>query len=125
MRSLLLCGDTSMPFFQNLVFATALIGLPVVAFLQCFTESVFVLNPLIDTALPKGFSVERFDKIKPGMTQQQVRELVPPPPSIYESAWAYGNDGAAPFGDYAWFMFEIEFDAQGRVVKTSRHTFYD
>jgi SmpA / OmlA family len=114
-----------MSLFENLVMAIAILGLSIATYFYSFSESVFAPNPLIDTQLPKGFSVEQFEQIKPGMTRQQVRQLVPEPPLADQSVWQYGNDGAAPFGDFAWFWFEIEFDQAGRVIKTSRRTFYD
>ncbi|WP_235526599.1 hypothetical protein [Nostoc piscinale] len=40
-------------------------------------------------------------------------------------SWRYGEDGAAPFGDFAWFEFKIHFDEAGKVMKTERQTFHD
>jgi hypothetical protein len=114
-----------MPLIQNLAIALAILSVPIAAYLYCYSESVFVFDPFIDTRLPQGFSVEQFEQIKLGMTKQQVLRLVPEPPSIYQSVWHYGNDGAAPFGDFAWFGFEVEFDQTDHVVRATRHTFYD
>lgn len=114
-----------MAFLQTGIIVLCLLSLPIVVFLQCFTESVFVLNPLIDTVLPEGFSAEKFEKVKPGMTKAEVLRLVPKPLEGSDQFWSYGNDGAAPFGDYAWFLFEIEFDADGRVLKTGQQRFHD
>jgi hypothetical protein len=94
--------------------------------LQCFTESEFILNPLIDTQLPPGFTLTKFESIKPGMTKAQVLKIIPPPEYLSNNdSWGYGNDGAAPFGDFAWFRFTVHFDAQGKVTKTERLKFHD
>lgn len=108
----------------GLLFLTCIFSFGV--YLQCFTESEFVLNPLIDTQLPPGFTTVKFDSIKPGMTKTEVLKILPPPESLWnDSAWSYGNDGAAPFGDFAWFNFLIHFDQQGKVIKTERQKFHD
>ncbi|WP_427159719.1 hypothetical protein ACQFX9_27600 [Aliinostoc sp. HNIBRCY26] len=82
---------------------------------------------LIDTQLPPGFTVQKFESIKPGMTKAEVSKILPAP--MYKSddggSWHYGQDGAAPFGDFAWFDFKIHFDAEGKVIKTERQKFND
>ncbi|MDM9379335.1 hypothetical protein QUB80_01250 [Chlorogloeopsis sp. ULAP01] len=98
----------------------------IAVYLQCFTESEFLLNPLIDTQLPSGFTQTKFESIKPGMTQAEVLKILPPPEYLSnDDSWAYGNDGAAPFGDFAWFRFVIYFDRAGIVTKTERQKFHD
>lgn len=111
----------------KIALALVFLVLPVGIFLQCFTESVFVLNPLIDTRLPQGFTQAGFDRIQPGMSKAEVLQLVPlpEPGSLYATSWGYGNDGAALFGDFAWFQLTIEFDKNGRVIKKTQRAFYD
>ncbi|HIK04176.1 MAG TPA: hypothetical protein IGS40_05605 [Trichormus sp. M33_DOE_039] len=101
--------------------------LPCGIWLQCFTESEFIFNPLIDTKLPPDFTLQKFDRIKLGMTKADVLKILPAPmySSDDESSWRYGEDGAAPFGDFAWFEFTIHFDPQGKVMKTQRQKFHD
>ncbi|HLP90977.1 MAG TPA: hypothetical protein VK184_20630 [Nostocaceae cyanobacterium] len=105
------------------------IVLPLGFYAYCFTESEFFLNPLIDTQLPPGFTLKKFEQIQPGMTKAQVLKILPPAMEIYTSnnhiVWGYGEDGAAPFGDFAWFRFEIEFDQQEKVLRTKREVFHD
>jgi hypothetical protein len=106
-----------------------LVFIPFIAaavYLQCFTESVFIFNPLIDTYLPEGFTQANFNKIQPGMTKAEVLELIPgEPQGKTETKWTYGSDGAAPWGDFAWIRFSIEFDRLGKVIKTEQLTFHD
>ncbi|QLE57014.1 hypothetical protein [Nostoc sp. TCL26-01] len=116
-----------MQFIKGLIAFLWLFVLPVVIWLQCFTESEFIFNPLIDTQLPPGFTNEKFASIKPGMTKAEVLKILPPPESLAneQTSWSYGNDGAAPFGDFAWFQFHIHFDNEGKVIKTVRQKFHD
>jgi len=101
--------------------------LPVGIWLLCFTESEFIFNPLIDTRLPPGFTPEKFDSIKPGMKKADILKILPAPvySSDDDSSWSYGEDGAAPFGDFAWFQFTIHFDPEGKVMITERQKFHD
>ena len=41
------------------------------------------------------------------------------------SCWEYGRDGAAIFGDYAWFSFRILFDENDSVITTERLVNHD
>lgn len=112
--------------FEKLVFGLMLLALPVVVYLQCFTESEFVLNPLIDTQLPQGFTQAGFNIIQSGMTKTEVLKHIPAPDNGLEGeSWSYGNDGAAAWGDYAWFQFQVNFDKSGKVIKTSQMKFHD
>ena len=111
---------------ERFVFGFTLLALPVAIYLQCFTESVFVLNPLIDTQLPKGFTQAGFDSIQTGMTKTKVLRHIPAPGTGLEGkSGSYGNDGAAVWGDYAWFRFQVDFDKSGKVIKTSQMKFHD
>ncbi|WP_236141127.1 hypothetical protein [Nostoc sp. CMAA1605] len=91
------------------------------------SESEFIFYPLIDTQSPPGFTVQKFESIKPGMTKFEVSKILPTPKYSSEDggSWHYGEDGAAPFGDFAWFDFTIHFDAEGKVMKTERQQFND
>jgi hypothetical protein len=108
-------------------------------FIGGYTESVFVLHPLIDTRLPQGFTQARFDRVQPGMTQAEVLRLIPPPDgsspdfcasdgtfcSAEGDTWSYGSDGACVFWDFAWFQLTVQFDQNGRVIKKTQRAFYD
>ncbi|XHX77415.1 MAG: hypothetical protein RBJ76_23700 [Stenomitos frigidus ULC029] len=86
---------------------------------------MFVLNPLIDTRLPQGFTQTGFDRIQPGMTKTEVLQLVPLPEhkKLEATAWGYGSDGACVFWDFAWFQLMIQFDQNGRVIKKNANRF--
>jgi hypothetical protein len=108
-------------------------------FLLYSAESVFVLNPLIDTRLPQGFTQSGFDCIQPGMTQAEVLRLIPPPDgsspnfcgsnaalcSAEGATWSYGSDGACVFWDFAWFQLTVQFDRNDRVITKTQMAFYD
>jgi hypothetical protein len=112
--------------FEKLVFGCLLLAAPVWIYFQCFTENVFVFKPLIDTQLPEGFTQEGFNSIRPGMSKREVLNYIPAPEKgLKESSWSYGNDGAAAWGDYAWFQFQIAFDKRDRVIQTSQQKFHD
>lgn len=116
-----------MELIKGLTVFFVILVLPFGIWLQFFTESEFIFNPLIDTQLPPGFTNQKFDSIKPGMTKAEVLQILPPPMYLSndETSWSYGNDGAAYFGDFAWFQFTIHFDTVGKVVKTERLKFHD
>ena len=111
---------------QTLGWLLVFILVPVGVFLQCFTESVFILNPLIDTTLPQGFTEANFNKIQPKMTKAEVSRIIQAEPDqISKNEWRYGQDGAAAWGDYAWFSFRILFDKNGKVITAERLANYD
>ncbi|MBD2597806.1 hypothetical protein H6G74_26285 [Nostoc spongiaeforme FACHB-130] len=116
-----------MEFTKGLIVFFVIFVLPIGIYLQCFTESVFIFNPLIDTKLPPGFTLQKFDSIKPGMSKAEVSKILSAPRYSSDDglSWRYGEDGAAPFGDFAWFEFTIHFDEAGKVMKTERQTFHD
>jgi len=112
---------------KGLIVFFVVLVLPFGIWLQCFTESEFIFNPLIDTKLPPGFTQQKFDSIKPGMTKAEVLKILPPPMYLSndKNSWSYGDDGAASFGDFAWFRFIIHFDQAEKVIKTEREKFHD
>ncbi|OCQ89352.1 hypothetical protein BCD64_26710 [Nostoc sp. MBR 210] len=116
-----------MAFIKGLIVLFLLIFASLVGIGICFSESEFIFYPLIDTQLPPGFTVQKFDSIKPGMTKADVLKILPAPMSSSDdhNSWYYGQDGAAPFGDFAWFEFTIHFDSKGKVVKTERQKYND
>jgi hypothetical protein len=89
-----------------------------------YLERLFPFHPLIDTKLPPGFSQAKFESIQKGMTKAEVLKILPAPVprreydeegSLSDIDWHYGQDGACPFGDFAWFEFTISFNDEGKV----------
>ncbi|WP_413198828.1 hypothetical protein [Nostoc piscinale] len=115
-----------MKLIKGLILFFVIFVLPV-GISVCFSESEFIFYPLIDTQLPPGFTMQKFESIKPGMTKAEVSKILPVPKYLSEddSSWHYGQDGAAPFGDFAWFEFIIRFNAEGKVIKTERQKYND
>lgn len=91
------------------------------------SETVFILNPAIDTQLPPGFSRLDFLRIEPGMNEAQVLDLVGEPAARragaelnpradFDQTWGYGGDGACGWCDAAWRSYSVYFRA-GAVLK--------
>ncbi|NJP11332.1 MAG: hypothetical protein HC866_19180 [Leptolyngbyaceae cyanobacterium RU_5_1] len=111
---------------EKFLLTSLVLALPLAVYIQCFTESEFVFNPLIDTELPQGFTQAKFNSIKPGMTKIHVLQLIPAPENGPKgNHWSYGNDGAALWGDYAWFQFNIHFNQDDKVTQATQTKFHD
>lgn len=100
-----------------------MILIPIVMLMNA--EKKFVYFPLADTVHSKGFTLERFESIKPGMTRQQVEDLIGKPHSSADGYFdgepgceSQTGDGAAWFSDFSWFDSAVCYDKNDRVVKT-------
>jgi len=108
-----------------------------VAFAIFFGEQVFPLAPGIDTEFSAGYSDEKYDRIKPSMSEKEVIALLGQPFSIdslnedwrkkYNSYYmmSYSKDGACCFGDFAWMIRNISLDSNRRVVRAAKSVAYD
>jgi hypothetical protein len=88
-----------------------------------YVEAVFPLYPLIDTKLPPGFSLEKFENIQIGMTKNEVLKILPPPisspivlknsPPIYTliSSRQYNRQGNPVFSGEIEKEWSIDDDA--------------
>lgn len=82
--------------------------------------------PAIDTRFAPGYGEAAFAAVQPGMTKVEVLQLLGPPLNAQrDQAWAYSEDGACPWWDFAWLARSVQFDAQGRVVETRAAVHYD
>jgi len=56
------------------------------------------------------FALSKLDGLTQGMTQDQVREVLGAPSSVYEDSWAYSRTGA-------WPIVYVYFDEAGKLVR--------
>lgn len=88
-------------------------------------ESYFIFYPLIDTTRSPEFTLEGFNRIRPGMTRDQVRTLIGDP---VENAGQYhrpcegqtGDGAAPPLFDFAWLNASVCYDETEHVTETER-----
>jgi hypothetical protein len=85
------------------------------------SEIHFPLSPYIDTVFADNFSWEKFDKVKEGMTQEQVKSILGEPldRSNYGInnpdgiCWRYSKDGKlSPFADFSYYLVQVCFKDQ-------------
>ena len=116
----------------------SLVGAQIV--LSGMSEGYCIVWPSIGTAFAADYSERGFDRIKPGMTQVEVLQLIGQPlgkgfnsrpsPSGWDQwrrgdeTWTYSQDSSARGGDWAWLSREVVF-RQGVVVQTVRWIYYD
>jgi hypothetical protein len=103
------------------------------------TEGYCIVWPAIGTAFAPGYSEKAFGKIKPGMTESEVLNLLGPPfrstdgrPDPHTQAqwqprdrtWTYSQDSSARGGDWAWLSRQVIF-RDGRVTQTVSWVYHD
>lgn len=113
---------------MGLFLATILLGSLVclAALFWAGPEGYFILYPAIDTRFAPGYSEANFRKVQPGMSKDEVLQLLGQPfNDVAHQAWIYSEDGAFPFWDFAWLARGINFDSEGRVIERSEHIFYN
>ena len=94
-------------------------------FLSGYPEGYCYFCPSIDTRYADGYSEEAFSRLTVGMTRAEAEAVMCSPLGAETSKSGlvrifYTSDGAAPFGDFAWFGrgLEISNGVVTRVVKT-------
>ena len=112
-----------------LLIGSAITLILVVAWMYCHLELYCHLFPSIDTTFAKSYSEQEFDRIHPGMTQEEVQKLLGQPLSIVKhqdgsQTWWYSQDGRCKLGDFAWLGRSIQF--KGTLVeKVEKRVYYD
>ncbi len=120
------------------IYASILLCVLFLTFLApMFRWSYFSFYPLIHTVHSSKFTVERFEKIRIGMTKKQVESFIGDRPSrdeFYNPAREYDSKYCDPLGrcdscemqtgrpsgrngGFAHFQAEVCYDNDGRVVK--------
>ncbi len=101
------------------------LGLFILLIMSGYPEGYCVFWPKIDTRYAPGYSETEFEKIRGGMTWDEVNRIMCPPLEIATNRngmihLSYTSDGNAPFGDFAWFGrgLEISNGIVTGVVKT-------
>ena len=90
-------------------------------------ESYFYLYPAIDTRFAPGYSETAFEKVKVGMTKDEVLSLLGPPfdpGTVGQNRWHYSQDGACFWADWAWLSRAVLFK-DDRVVEKIARVYYD
>ena len=97
----------------------------VLLLLSGYSEGYCFFWPKIDTVYADGYSEEAFSKLTVGMSRSEAESIMCPPLGVGTNKSglvriSYTKDGAAPFGDFAWFGrgLEISNGVVTRVVKT-------
>lgn len=100
-------------------------------------EGKHFLFPHIDTHFSKDFKIEKWEKIRIGMSMDTVKQFLGEPlsssmakqspfrPPCATFEMHYSGDGASKFADFAWQSFDIFFDEHNKVVSKSSEWFYD
>lgn len=103
------------------------------------SEGYCIVWPGIGTRFTSDFTHSGFARVKPGMTPEQVVELIGQPLGTSRSGcapsgwpayktgdltWGYSQDSSRLGGDWAWLAREVVF-REGRVVQTVRWTYHD
>ena len=114
---------------QIILAACTTLGLLLVLFALLFfsgyPEGYCYFCPSIDTEYADGYSEEDFGHLTIGMTRSEAEQMMCPPLFVHTNKSGliqvfYTSDGAAPFGDFAWFGrgLEVNNGFVTRVVKT-------
>jgi len=114
-----------------LVFSTVLgIGLPimVLVFLTVgsgWSEGYCLWFPHIDTVKAPGYTAEKWDAVRVGMSRDEVRSVLGEPLGVSDKAWQYTRDGRSPVLDFAWEMKKLYFSPDGSVTSKQSRWFFD
>ena len=92
--------------------------------LSGYSEGYCYFWPSIDTKYAEGYSEKEFEQIAVGMARTEAEAIMCQPLGVGTNKSglvqiSYTCDGAAPFGDFAWFGrgLEISNGVVTRVVK--------
>lgn len=102
-------------------------------------EGYNIFNPYIDTEFGENYSPEKFDKILPNFTKEEVLKTLGQPLFIHkdtltnETQFTYTNDGylkrrtnrSYDIGDFAWYRSDVYFDSTGKIIKIDKGWSYD
>jgi hypothetical protein len=120
------------------VFALCGMFIMVLAYLSC-SESYNPFVPYADTRFAAGYTAEKFDRVKPGMSHDEVYTLLGQPLIIDTllngkgiSLW-YSDDGKlyheghqnSLVNDFAWYSVSILLNREGRVIDIFKGWQYD
>ena len=102
-------------------------------------ENICWWYPLIETHFTPDYSDEKFARIQPGMTGDEVTAILGEPRVIIrntnlegqhvDEVWTYSHEGPTRLlanADFAWLLVGVIFDPKtGRVVRTTKTWIYD
>lgn len=117
------------PYRKIIIVVVGLIFLTI-SYGWCYTESYCFFLPSIDTKFAEGYSEEKFQNIHNGMTIEKVILLLGSPLETITNKDSkvatlyYSQDGAAPFGDFAW-LGRVVLIKNGLVLDKGATVYYD
>ena len=93
------------------------------------SEAYFNPYPTIDTRFSKAFTEAKFERITPGMSEDELTQLMGKPLTKEDregglSIWSYSSDGKCLWGDFAWMGRSVTCK-DGKVVRMEKAVFYD
>mgnify|MGYP002335977141 CR=1 FL=1 len=100
-------------------------------------ERKCILVPHIDTKFATSFSINKFNKIYPGMNYSEVDSLLGHPlrfsskkissvqPSNAAYIAVYSSDGKCKWSDFAWQSFDIYYNKDTIVISKNSIWWYD
>src|SRR5690606_16119985 len=97
-------------------------------------EGKHIINPYIDTNFSELYHPKKFDKIKIGMSKNEVTTIIGNPLSISGNTYYFTDDGKAfskrkfsesGYFDYAWYRSNVTFDSLGKVIYIDKGWSYD
>jgi hypothetical protein len=92
-------------------------------------EAYCFFYPSIDTKYASQYTEEAFDRIRTGMTTNEVSMLLGRPLGVASNqdgsqSWWFTGDGKCLFGDFAWLGREVQI-REGKVSGAFKSIFYD
>ena len=118
---------------QIIIAACSTLGVLLILFVLLFfsgyPEGYCYFCPSIDTTYADGYSEEDFSRLAVGMTRSEAEGIMCPPLGVHTNRSGlvqvfYTSDGAAPFGDFAWFGRGLEI-SNGVVTHVVSRMYYD
>lgn len=89
-------------------------------------EGCFFPYPAIDTYFASGYSEQKFQEIRAGMTKTEVlQRLGPPLNDTDDLVRVYSRDGALGIWDFAWLVRVVIFDDNSLVRDTEASVAYE
>lgn len=109
--------------FTGLGFMFLLLEIPLFVILLFFSsiplvgwETQCIYAPLIDTGHSETFNPYNVPQLEIGMSRDEVLSLIGKPLWEQNGCMSFTEDGACPFGDFAWYVLYVYFE-NGKVVE--------
>lgn len=91
-------------------------------------EAYCPVYPGIDTYYSKNYAEEKFDKIKVGMSEKNVKDILGEPlwtdGDRNSECWWYSKNGKCKWGKFAWLGRSVQIK-DGMVINTDKRICYN